>query len=81
MPVRNRAATPEQIGAAARTTSLVRAAVDALAAHGVPAVPLGDQVRRDGEVSVATMHRMKGLEFRCIAVVGVGEGRFRTPRP
>jgi superfamily I DNA/RNA helicase len=28
---------------------------------------------RTGDVAVTTMHRMKGLEFQCVAVVGVGE--------
>lgn len=64
---------PDQIGVAARSGQLVGDAVAALSSAGVPAMSLAKRAARDGEVSVATMHRMKGLEFRCVAVVGVGE--------
>lgn len=30
-------------------------------------------------MAVATMHRMKGLEFRCVAVVGVGQQHVPAP--
>ncbi|WP_435798460.1 3'-5' exonuclease [Streptomyces decoyicus] len=30
-------------------------------------------------VRIGTMHRMKGLEFRCVAVVGVSEGVIPLP--
>lgn len=48
---------PSAIGVAARTGDVVRAARTALRHHP--------------EVSVGTMHGMKGLEFRCVALVGV----------
>ncbi|MGH4018733.1 MAG: UvrD-helicase domain-containing protein [Pseudonocardiaceae bacterium] len=64
---------PDQIGVAARSGTLVDAAGSALSSTGIKAVSLANRPARDGEVSVATMHRMKGLEFRCVAVIGVGE--------
>lgn len=48
---------PSAIGVAARTGDVVRAARAALRDHP--------------GVSVSTMHGMKGLEFRCVALIGV----------
>jgi superfamily I DNA/RNA helicase len=62
---------PGQIGVAARTTALARAAVTALGSAGIEATVLGEGTRGSAGVVVATMHRMKGLEFRCVAVIGV----------
>lgn len=70
---------PGQVGIAARSSMLVDEAVTALAGAGLPAVSLAKRVARDGEVAVATMHRMKGLEFRCVAVVGVGQHQVPAP--
>ncbi|TVT60822.1 AAA family ATPase [Amycolatopsis rhizosphaerae] len=42
-----------------------------LAAAGIPAVLVKNQPNADDEgVRLASMHAMKGLEFRCVAVVG-----------
>ncbi|MDQ2880217.1 MAG: hypothetical protein M3Y48_02890 [Actinomycetota bacterium] len=70
---------PAQVGVAARSGVLVNEAVTALAGAGIAAVSLGKRAARDGEVAVATMHRMKGLEFRCVAVVGVGQHQMPAP--
>lgn len=70
---------PGQVGIAARSSVLVEAAVAALAGSGIPAVSLAKRASREGEVAVATMHRMKGLEFRCVAVVGVGQQQVPAP--
>ena len=59
---------PHAIGVAARNNHLVRAARDSLTAAGVPAT--STTAKKKG-VRVGTMHAMKGLEFRCLAVVGV----------
>lgn len=48
---------PSAIGVAARTGDVVRQAREALRDHP--------------EVHVSTMHGMKGLEFRCVALIGV----------
>ncbi|MEU8202569.1 UvrD-helicase domain-containing protein [Streptosporangium sp. NPDC049046] len=55
----NEGVTPEEIAVAARTAGLVRDARAAL---------------RDLGVRVTTLHGMKGLEFRRVAVIGVTEG-------
>lgn len=56
--------TPEEIAVAARTAGLVRDARTAL---------------RELGVRVTTLHGMKGLEFRRVAVIGVGEGIVPDP--
>ena len=57
---------PNAIGVAARTDALARQAVSALGDAGVGTCALA----RDTGVRVGTMHSMKGLEFRCVAVIG-----------
>jgi len=47
-------------------------AIAKLKAAGIPAAALAKK-HTDKEVGVGTMHRMKGMEFRCVAVIGVGE--------
>lgn len=72
---------PAEIGIAARSNRLAEAVVPALLRVGVPAALLTRPADR-GErpaVAVGTMHRMKGLEFRCLAVVGVGEQQVPAP--
>ncbi|MFF5992774.1 UvrD-helicase domain-containing protein [Prauserella flavalba] len=64
---------PGEIGVAARAKWLVDAAVKALAADSVPVEALTGAVVPTEAVSVGTMHRMKGLEFRCLAVIGVND--------
>ncbi|HEY3894262.1 MAG TPA: UvrD-helicase domain-containing protein [Pseudonocardiaceae bacterium] len=70
---------PGQVGVAARSGALVDEAVAALTGSGMAAVSLAQRPARDDEVSVATMHRMKGLEFRCVAVVGVNSHHVPAP--
>ncbi|TKK85802.1 DNA helicase [Herbidospora galbida] len=68
---------PEEIGVAARSETLGQSAAEALALAGIGALFLSRD--RDGttdHVSVTTMHRMKGLEFRCVAVIGVSAGQI-----
>ncbi len=55
---------PREIGVAARTAGLVRDARAAL---------------RELGVKVTTLHGMKGLEFRRVAVIGVAEGIVPAP--
>ncbi|QBI53659.1 UvrD-helicase domain-containing protein [Streptomonospora litoralis] len=59
-----------EIGVAARSNRLAQEAADALAGAGLPARMLSGGQAEEDAVSVGTMHRMKGLEFRCLAVVG-----------
>lgn len=67
---------PHAIGVAVRTTSLVRTVSRILTdAH----IPVADDRRGADGVQVATMHRMKGLEFQCLAVVGLEAGVLPAP--
>lgn len=70
---------PDQIGIAARSGALVDAAVNALTAAGLPAVSLARTSARADRITVGTMHRMKGLEFRCVAVIGLSEHQVPPP--
>ena len=59
----------EDVAVCARSGPLVDGAVQALKAAGVSTCVLGqDQPVGEG-VRIGTMHRLKGLEFRCIAIV------------
>jgi superfamily I DNA/RNA helicase len=60
---------PHAIGVAARTGYIANAARDALGAAGIPVSTT--TATRSNAVRVGTMHAMKGLEFRCLAAVGV----------
>ncbi|MFI6271434.1 UvrD-helicase domain-containing protein [Micromonospora zamorensis] len=62
---------PGEIAVCARFNLLLNAVQDDLAGAGIPVVRVRDQPDVDIEgVRLATMHAMKGLEFRCVAVVG-----------
>jgi mRNA-degrading endonuclease RelE of RelBE toxin-antitoxin system len=64
---------PEEIGIAARSAPLGQSAVETLSRARIDACYLSrDRDGVDGQIRVTTMHRMKGLEFRCVAVIGVG---------
>jgi mRNA-degrading endonuclease RelE of RelBE toxin-antitoxin system len=68
------------IGVAARTADGCRQALAALDNAGLEVRLLsGDDATPKGGVEVGTMHRMKGLEYRCVAVVDAG--RERVPLP
>ncbi|MGW1058253.1 UvrD-helicase domain-containing protein [Micromonospora rubida] len=63
---------PSEIAVCARFNTSLNTVHDALGAADVPAVRVRDQPGPDVDgVRLATMHAMKGLEFRCVAVVGV----------
>ncbi|MGI5357444.1 3'-5' exonuclease [Streptomyces sp. CA-252508] len=63
----------EDIGVAVRFNQLGRDIAQALERVGVAACVLGSGRGGPG-VRIGTMHRMKGLEFRCVAVAGVSDG-------
>jgi hypothetical protein len=63
---------PSEIGIATRTRWLGSKIAEVLRSEGIPTFDLAQGLNLDGAVSVGTMHRMKGLEFRCVAVAGVG---------
>ncbi|MBF6071619.1 3'-5' exonuclease [Nocardia farcinica] len=45
--------------------------VDELRRRGIPAAPLDKEHATDDSVQVLTMHRAKGMEFRCVVLAGV----------
>jgi superfamily I DNA/RNA helicase len=68
------------IAVAARFNKIVYRVAQRLRDEGIPAVRLRQDGSADAEgVRVATMHSLKGLEFRCVAVVGVREGTVPYP--
>ncbi|MFD0800991.1 UvrD-helicase domain-containing protein, partial [Streptomonospora algeriensis] len=63
---------PASIGVAGRNQWVVRHIAKELQARGVPTAPL-DSAEDVRAVRVGTMHRLKGQEFRCLAIVGMSE--------
>ncbi|MEV6769697.1 3'-5' exonuclease [Nocardia sp. NPDC051030] len=63
----------EEIGIASRANWVAERISRHLAAARIPVRLLTRRTRADQEVSVGTMHRMKGLEFRCMIVAGAGD--------
>ncbi|MEU9331767.1 UvrD-helicase domain-containing protein [Streptomyces sp. NPDC048290] len=77
---------PHEIGVCARFNLALDAAEEKLRAAGIPVLRVKGQIAQGAEgVRLATMHAMKGLEFRAVSVLGVAEGtvpfaREITPR-
>ncbi|WP_432828548.1 UvrD-helicase domain-containing protein [Dactylosporangium sp. CA-092794] len=67
---------PHAIGVAARTNGLVTTIGETLREAGID---VADERRGIDGVRVATMHRMKGLEFQCLAVAGLDAGVLPAP--
>lgn len=63
---------PSEIGIAVRAKWFGSKVTDALKAKRIKAIDLAKASTKDDAVHVGTMHRMKGLEFRCMGVAGVG---------
>ncbi|GIF44259.1 UvrD-helicase domain-containing protein [Actinoplanes xinjiangensis] len=63
---------PHAIAVAARNSHLVHGARDALTVAGIPVS--STTASKSNAVRVGTMHAMKGLEFRCLAAIGVDAG-------
>ncbi|GAA0953589.1 3'-5' exonuclease [Actinocorallia libanotica] len=65
---------PSEIGVAARSGPLAQEAVTTLAKAGIPAHHVGRKHTSPSDhVQAMTMHRMKGLEFRCVAIIGASD--------
>ncbi|MEV7218303.1 UvrD-helicase domain-containing protein [Streptomyces sp. NPDC093681] len=77
---------PHEIGVCARFNLSLDSAEEKLKAAGIPVLRVKGQTAQSAEgVRLATMHAMKGLEFRAVSVLGTGEGavpftREITPR-
>ncbi|NYH53905.1 superfamily I DNA/RNA helicase [Nocardiopsis arvandica] len=63
---------PAEIAVAGRNQWVVRGIAKELEARGVPTAQLEGGGSADA-VRVGTMHRLKGQEFRCVALVGVSD--------
>jgi hypothetical protein len=61
---------PHAIGVAARSSAVASQARDVLKAAGIKTLALAT-LSSTSAVRVGTMHRMKGLEFQAVAVIGV----------
>lgn len=68
-----------EIGVAVRSNWLVNDVISTLTRDGMQARSLSEGLSDNSHISVGTMHRMKGLEFRCLAVVGAGEHQVPPP--
>lgn len=63
---------PSEIAVCTRFNILLDKVRDRLQAEGIPSVRVKDRPSADTDgVRLASMHAMKGLEFRCVAVLGV----------
>lgn len=61
------------IGIAARTAALAKTITSTLRKSGLPIRQLADGEPEAAAITVGTMHSMKGLEFRAVAVVGADD--------
>ncbi|PVC95186.1 MULTISPECIES: UvrD-helicase domain-containing protein [unclassified Streptomyces] len=72
---------PHEIGVCARFNLSLDTAERRLRAAGIPTVRVKGQIPHGtGGVRLATMHAMKGLEFRAVSVLGVGDGTIPFAR-
>jgi hypothetical protein len=71
----------EDIAVGARSRALVASAHQALTEAGVPAFVLtgGASDAEQAGVRVTTLHRLKGMEFRCVALTALGEEQIPPP--
>jgi superfamily I DNA/RNA helicase len=68
-----------EIGVTARTKGTFAAIESALRAAGVPAFQLGPELTSAEGVAIGTMHRMKGTEYRCVAIVEASSEDLPNP--
>lgn len=69
---------PGEIGIAARTNAALSTAESELRAAGVSTCLLSDR-KEPGSVAIGTMHRMKGMEFRAVAIIDAGANQMPLP--
>lgn len=70
-----------EIGVSARFNKTCDKAAAALKAAGIPVMRLRGSAATDPEaVNVGTMHSFKGLEYRCVAAIGVSDGALPYPK-
>ncbi|MFG1621642.1 UvrD-helicase domain-containing protein [Kribbella sp. NPDC049227] len=66
---------PSEIGIAARSNAVADDVTAELRNADIKAYSLMNPGPRPSGVAVGTMHRMKGLEFRCVAAIGVSDSQ------
>ena len=72
---------PGEIGVTARFNKTCDKAATALKASGIPVMRLrGDSATDPEAVNIGTMHSFKGLEYRCVAAIGVNESALPNPK-
>lgn len=72
---------PGEIGVTTRFNKTCEQAAETLKAAGIPATRVrGDAPALPDAVSIGTMHSFKGLEYRCVAVIGVHDGALPFPK-
>lgn len=71
---------PSEIGLAARAKAQLNDVEAELRRMGIPCFRLGSDLRIGEGVALGTMHRLKGLEYRCVGIVGVGADEVPSPR-
>lgn len=70
----------DRIGVLSHGAKGVESACRALNDHGINAAVIArDNSAQAGQVQVMTMHRAKGLEFRCVAITRLGEAQSPLP--
>lgn len=67
------------IGIAARTGGTFSAVEAALRSAGVLAFQLGPELKSVDGAAIGTMHRMKGLEYRCMAILEASAADLPNP--
>ncbi|MCX5295829.1 UvrD-helicase domain-containing protein [Streptomyces sp. NBC_00193] len=73
--------TPGEIGVSTRFNKTCEQVTETLRAAGIPATRVrGDAPALPDAVSIGTMHSFKGLEYRCVAVIGVHDGALPFPK-
>ncbi|MFZ4434494.1 MAG: UvrD-helicase domain-containing protein [Microthrixaceae bacterium] len=65
---------PSEIGLSASAQAALDTLEEALTEAGITSHRLGQDLKPGDGVALGTMHRMKGLEFRCVAVLGASDG-------
>ncbi|WP_228787108.1 UvrD-helicase domain-containing protein [Nocardia terpenica] len=70
---------PEGIAVATRANWLAKRIAKHLESEAIPTRLVSRNTETDGNVSVGTMHSMKGLEFRCMIVAGVSDTYVPAP--
>ena len=67
------------IAVVARTWRIAQRVARELHTHGIRTAELSAADAPDDAVRTGTMHAMKGLEFRCVAIVGAGRDALPLP--